>query len=638
VITSKQVFEKRKAGAIDEAYQMALQLMGKSDPDEWDRKALGWCLIDIIKRDVQAGNRENLEYYRAQLEALAVAPDDDVLKRGVRNALVLCSTNGDSVKRASALSKEGRYGEAVAMYRKAAAQGPLDREVQTSLGWDLYKDSKQRLAVEHPDFGAVKSNLHSYLGLEVEKPSLLHACILQIASKLAGMEKLGMLRFAQLWNLKFLRDEEFERYRGEDGKEFPSLAEKVIQQAGKDAVVSGDSTGLEFILPHIDAAIERFPDNLWLKLDKAKALLSLGRHDDALTLGIAVAKQKMQEYWVWELLGDIVAASDPAAALGCYSKAMCCRADDKFTGKVRLKLALAMIDADDLAAAKYEVESVLRQKEQEGQRVPEVAARIRAQPWYGATLASDSNGGYYASHANAGESLLLSRMPWIAANVGETFTIPGMENKPKRRIYLKTSAEPVETSVPEGKLGRMKLACGDGLRVKGEFDEKERFQVYAVESRPESAPWDLFAERVGVVDHVNSDRGVLHFIIDREIDGLVPLSDLAVPIEAGGAIAVRISRYSSKKGTSYRVLHAAPTDAKPSPSVRKEFSSEVEVSNGMGFTSSDIFLSPPLIAEYRILDGQVVSGTAVLNFNKKRQSWGWKAVSPLRVERAAELG
>ena len=82
-----------------------------------------------------------------------------------------------------------------------------------------------------------------------------------------------MLKFSQLWDLKHLRDEDWQRRRAEDGKEYPSLVEKVIQQAGKDAAESADARDLNYILPHIDEAIERFPDNVWPKLDKAKVLL-----------------------------------------------------------------------------------------------------------------------------------------------------------------------------------------------------------------------------------------------------------------------------------------------------------------------------------------------------------------------------
>ena len=60
---------------------------------------------------------------------------------------------------------------------------------------------------------------------------------------------------------------------------------------------------------------------------------------------------------------------------------------------------------------------------------------------------------------------------------------------------------------------------------------------------------------------------------------------------------------------------------------RDEFNEAVRLSNGMGFTDSDIFIPPPLVVECQLLDGQKVAGTAILNFNKKHRSWGWKAIS-----------
>ena len=54
---------------------------------------------------------------------------------------------------------------------------------------------------------------------------------------------------------------------------------------------------------------------------------------------------------------------------------------------------------------------------------------------------------------------------------------------------------------------------------------------------------------------------------------------------------------------------------------------EVSMLNGMGFTESEIFIPTHLVLEHRLKDGQTVSGTAVLNFNKKRGNWGWKALS-----------
>lgn len=626
MMTSKEVFAKRKEGALDEAYRMALELMGAPQVGDWDRKAFCWCLIDLIKRDAKMGNQEHLAHYRRQLESIEVDPDDDVLAKGKVYALSLCSPHGQQISRAKELSKSGRHAEAAVEYRKVCAGGNADRDVQTSFGWELYKHTKALADAEKLDLAAVKRNLNEYLKLDVDKPSILHSCILQLASKLATQDGFSILAFAQLWNLNYLRSEDFDRFRSEDRKEFPSLAEKVVQHAGKEAAKISNPSAQKYILPYLDAAIERFPDNIWLKLDKAKVLLSLGLHDDAMAFGLLVARAKVNDFWVWDLLGEIVSPADRELALACYCKALSCQADDKFTGKIRLKLASHMAESGDLAAAKCEVESVVRSKESEGHKIPEAAAEITTQPWYAETQANASNVNFYQSRCSAAEALLFSELPWIEANIGDKIANPKGEGKPKRTIFLKTSPVPTEVRVPVSKLGSKKYAPGDPVRVKGEFDADHRFQLYVIEPRDAVTPWDVFPEKVGVVFHVNKDKHVLHFIVDREIDGVIPLSTLSDAFVEGDSIAVRVSRHSSKKGMVYRVQQAHATASQPDESVKKVFSEEVRIANGMGFTESDIFLSPPLVEEHRIEDGQKVSGTAVMNYNKKRSCWGWKAI------------
>ena len=50
------------------------------------------------------------------------------------------------------------------------------------------------------------------------------------------------------------------------------------------------------------------------------------------------------------------------------------------------------------------------------------------------------------------------------------------------------------------------------------------------------------------------------------------------------------------------------------------------MSNGLGFTENDIFIERQLVERFSIEDGESVSGHAVISFNEKRSSWGWKAI------------
>lgn len=90
---SKEVFAKRREGQLDEAYRMALQLMNSPNPDEWDTRAFGWCLIDLIKRDARAERVKDLDHYRQQLEAIEIPIVDEVFATQREQAILLCKPN-----------------------------------------------------------------------------------------------------------------------------------------------------------------------------------------------------------------------------------------------------------------------------------------------------------------------------------------------------------------------------------------------------------------------------------------------------------------------------------------------------------------------------------------------------------------
>ena len=136
---------------------------------------------------------------------------------------------------------------------------------------------------------------------------------------------------------------------------------------------------------------------------------------------------------------------------------------------------------------------------------------------------------------------------------------------------------------------------------------------------------DTLHEIVGVVDHVNFPKGVLHVIAGREIDGVIDLSETNASI--GDHIALRVARYSTRKGVRTRVVTATPTDAEVDETVCRRFRATVRISNGMGFTDNGIFIPPDIVRSHDMQDDELVSGRAVINFNKKKRSWGWKALT-----------
>jgi len=626
MLNSKVVFAKRKEGELDEAYQMALQLVSNPQHDSWDLKAFAWCLIDLVKREAKSGDKVKLHEYQHQLEAIDVDSEDKILTDQKFYTLKLCQPGWEEVTIAKALSKEGKYQDAVNVYNKLIRDGDVTEDAHTGLAWDLYRLSKELLGQSHPNFNLVKRHLNSYFQLQVEKPSLLHTCFLMLADKIAKENKINMGAFVRYWDLNNLRSEDFHPYTTEDGTSIPSLAERVIQHAAKDAYSRDDHEAITYILPFISKCIYKFPENIWLQLSKARSLMVLGRSNEALEYGLEVAKFKVNDYWVWELLGDLYHNIDQTITLSCYCKALACSKDINFLGKVKLKLAVLLIAEGDFARAKKEVEEVANFRVSQSQRVPELADKLMSQGWYQSAVCAESNMDYYRDHVKAAEGLLHANLPWIDGVLGESFTTKLHPQKPRRKLYIKNHPIPVEAVIPETKLALSDTTSGLPIKLKAEVDASGRYHVYAVELRDEGEKWDVFDEYVGVIDHVNHSKNIVHFIVNKSIDGLVSMSDLKNVAKEGDLIAVRVSEFDSKQGKRTQVVHASMTDKMPPDSVLKRFEDVVEEGNGMGFTTQGIFIPPPLMAKNRVEHMQRVSGLAVINFNKKRGEWGWKAL------------
>ncbi|MBE0448651.1 MAG: hypothetical protein IBX64_11235 [Actinobacteria bacterium] len=632
MITSRDVFSTRKEGKLDEAYKMAIELINKPDKDEWDIKAFAWCVIDLIKRDAQLGKRENIHHYSDQLRNLDIGASDKILTDQREYALRLCNPNSQEILRAKSLGKQGDHHGALNLYKRIYNNGDQSIDVQTGFAWELYRVAKAMTEQTPVNFNGAKRFINDYFKLNTEKPSLLHTCILQLASKIAKEGKLNMGAFARIWGLENLRPADYQPYISDDGKSYPSLAERVIQQASKDSFTNGVHEELIYVLPYINDCIDRYPDNIWLKLSKARALMATGQSNKAFSYGLEVVKNKVNDYWAWELLGDIHQSNSIELAISCYCKALLCSTDINFVGKVKIKLAELLSKNGLVSEAKLEVDQLFNYRSENNQKIPESAEILMRSTWYQGAISSKSNHQLYLDKATHAEELLYSDLPWMNAVLGDTFFIEGKKDKAKRKLYVQSSSLPMEVTVPASKLTFDAGKPGAALKIKGELDRENRFQVYAIEHRASNEDWDIFEEQIGIVDHVNTNKRLIHFMISRTIDGVINFSDLPEEFKEGDAISLRLAKYTSRQGARYRVLTSSKSTKSIPSSILKSFSDDVREENGMGFTDDGIFIPPPLIRQNNIRDGDFVTGKAILNYNKKRSEWGWKAITITEVQ------
>jgi len=628
--TSKEVFAARREGKLDEAYKMAVQRMGAPDKSEWDDRALGWCLVDLIKRECSGTKTSNFEHYIAQLKALTVTNDDEILSQQRDRVLQMATPLGGELEKAKQLSKAGRHSESADIYRAIVKSNPQDTVIVSSLGWELYRLAKSQSEDLTKNLTSVKRLLHEYLQLGGERPSLLHSCMLLVANRLAGASGFSSIAFSRMWGLENLQESDWDTFTTDLGHVVSSNAERLIQHAAKDAIAGNDHGALEYILPYVEEAQTRHPENFWLNLHHARVLLGLGRKQEALDYAITVAKRKPNEYWIWELLGDLSLVESEELARSCYCRALLCGAQEGFIGKVRLKLAALLSKCNLYGEAKCEVERVVADKERHGYKLPVEVENLRNSDWYRRTEAVDTNRALYQQYSDEANELLISDLPCIDATFGGSWC-PG-DRPAVQKFYIQHENSVRELSDLAAKYSSLNLKPGAPISIRGEWVNEHHFQIYKVVVRNAGEYWDVTPAAIGIVDHVNYSKKLLHFIVDKKQDGVIRFSELKEEFSVGDPISVRLAAYRAGEGMRLRILEATRTE-KPLPShLLKTFEEKVNVMDaGFGKTESGIFLPPQLVKKEGLSDGQVVEGEAIISFDKKWSRWGWSA---LRVSRA----
>lgn len=318
-----------RAGQIQEAYDFA-----KADLEQqlsWAQQEVGWALYYMIKTDADTGDYQSLLSHLDELNTLnkLVIPDDNMIFENV-------------------LFK-------VAMYVKSYV---------TPTGID----SPAKL-----------SSLFSRLRQYNFDSSKGYSFLLQSFIKCDAWQE--MADFIDWWNLDKLISADYTPYRMDNGRTIISVAERAFIANSKALLRLNDFGRIEEFLPKLDNLMNSHPEMTYPGFFYGKLLLSLGNtQEEALKVIVPFARRKATEFWVWQLLSEVF-VNEPDKQLACLLRAVHCRTQENFLGKVRIRLATLYIQSNLLGHAKFQIDKVTQCYLSQGWHLPyEVDCWIH-QPW-----------------------------------------------------------------------------------------------------------------------------------------------------------------------------------------------------------------------------------------------------------------
>lgn len=265
---SKKVFALRKEGKLQEAYNLATSLLNSDKDDEWNKRAMAWVLVDIIKIEINK-NLQNAIAFFNQLISLKI--QDEVLETQIKYLQPRLAPVNSEIEKASALSKNGNYLSALNQFRQIFKNNSnLFQAHHDAYGWAIYRYLKNEF--ESISSIEVKRILFEYNNLQSERPSMLHSQILAFVMYYSRSHQgIDIYRYFLSWNPAYLSQEDV-RPTEYQGKVTAALLERLSKELiNSPSVIDFNALDTQIKIPHNISLIDSYRESVfWLAINANK--------------------------------------------------------------------------------------------------------------------------------------------------------------------------------------------------------------------------------------------------------------------------------------------------------------------------------------------------------------------------------
>lgn len=365
----REIKELRQSGKLEEALQMANQAL-EAEPDNiWNKRAAAWVYYEYLKKNAQPESFEAFKENLIKIKDLQL-PEDEKM-------------------------------------------------VFDNCAWQIGSLVFALQKTEHVDYDKIDDLFEIIRDFHFTKPSEAYSFIYKAFHK--GYQNWSnYLAFADWWNFENFQSIDFLKEEV-NGKKMMSIAEQAyiayskkllegesLDPFGQQRVINNEK--IQSFLPKLDSLIDKHPDYLYLPYFKAKLLLALGSNENVLSAFLPFAKQKRNEFWVWQLMAEIF-SEDKEIQFACYCKALSLKTPEDFLVKLRQTFAEMLIAKKMFNEAKTEIQKIIATREKHDWKLPSQILQWTGQEWYKSATPKKDNLDLYFKHSKRAEKILYQDIP-----------------------------------------------------------------------------------------------------------------------------------------------------------------------------------------------------------------------------------
>lgn len=365
----KEIKELRQAGKLEEALQMANQALEAEPSDIWNKRAAAWVYYEYLKKFTQPDSFVAFKENLIKIKDLEL-PEDE-------------------------------------------------RMVFDNCAWQIVSLVFGLLKSEPVEYSKINELFEIIKEFHFTKSSPAYSLIYKAFHK--GYQNWSnYLAFADWWDFENFSSEDYLKEEF-NGRKIMAIAEQAyiayskkllegesLDPYGQQRII--DKEKIQSFLPKLDELIEKHPDYQYPPYFKAKLLLALGNDEEVLAAFLPFAKQKRNDFWVWELMAEIF-SEDRDIQFACYCKALSLKTPEDFLVKLRQTFAAMLIEKEMYNEAKIEIQKAISTREKHGWNLPNQIAQWREQEWYMSAIAKSDNRELYSNNLKKAEEILFQDIP-----------------------------------------------------------------------------------------------------------------------------------------------------------------------------------------------------------------------------------
>jgi len=634
-ITSQDVFAARRSGEINRAYAMAKTLIANPMHTDWDIKAFVYCLCDLATHANKMGNQVDFERYARELKAINIDKSDSSLIKKIQTVL---NSSSPAMKELELIKKVKESGEApITIAEKARTlyhKYPQDMAVKEFYGWRLYDLLKIKAKEERPNFEHIQYYLNGIFSLGLVGQMFFMRLLWRALLSITDVEKhIRLYQYVLQMDFTCFEDSDYKTssYVSKDGKTqegssfviklFKSALDSVDKDANKEDVLS--------LFDLVDSSLTRISeDTFYIKWSYVKALQLINEVEQAQFILIELLLVKPKICWLWNALAETL-GDEHQYIMSCYCKSILCNSALKENKKARLGLIKSLVSLNMYEQASAEIKLLIKHKN-ESQVGENVINNYLKTDWYMPEV-DPLKPSFYEENSQLISALQCKNMPWYEGVVGKTFT--KNDNTFIHLIIIKDSDSiPVEFSVNIKQLNTISHKEGTSIRVKVHWIDDIKGNVLQVE------PLDykvLLPRMIGIVSQISSENKKAYIIVDKDMSLSYTYTE-DNPLCLLDVVSITYSVHKRKDESTAMNIFTCEKVSCPAPSTLQiRFADFIRLTKkGVAFTErKSIFIDERLVAQFKVTDGSRVTGIAVRSFNKRRNSWGWRAAKLLAVDK-----